>query len=417
MRLRQAGPATELRVRRFTSTVKSICDCPRIIRMIRVQSRNSVGVAVRLSFLDSIRGIAALIVLTSHLPFTAGREIWFFDLRGFRILNQSVFAVSIFFVLSGLVLFLQLDGTRINFVQFIVRRFFRIFPACIFAVTVSYLIYLLWTPQPLVSRGDWFNDVSWPPGISPSSYLHHLLLDGADALLRPIWSLVIEWRVSLVFPAIMILFTWSSRLVGCVAVATAFVIAISPKSLITQGLSGIPGAYFYAAFFSTFFIAGIFIAAYRLKLVLFFRRRPLARYILLVLCSYYLFLRSGGDDLIGYMKWGFIGCALIIFCMSDSKARRFLRSRSLRYMGRISYSLYLVHMIWIGLLFRLLEGTDPLVISAIVIAASILSADLVHRFVEVPANKFGRQLAGMITWPTIYPPPPAQKPLPTIAEK
>ena len=358
---------------------------------------------MRLSFLDSIRGIAALIVVTGHLHFTARPETWFFEIVGLRIFNQSVFAVSIFFVLSGLVLFLQVEGEKINYISFIVRRAFRIFPACIFAVTVSYLIYLLWAPEPLISRGDWFNEVSWPPGIPLNSYLHHLLLDGADKLLRPIWSLVIEWRASLVFPAIVMLFAWSPRLTGGLAIATAIGVAMSPKSLITQGLLGIPGDYFYAAFFTTFFVAGIFIAAYRLNLVLFFRRTPFARYVLLALCAYCLCIQATQDDRFGYIKLGLIGCALIVFCMSDSRARRLLRAGPLRYIGRISYSLYLVHMIWIGILFRLLDGTNPLVISAAVIAASIVSADLMNRFVETPANRFGRRVAALIKWPTFLP--------------
>jgi peptidoglycan/LPS O-acetylase OafA/YrhL len=354
---------------------------------------------VRLSFLDSIRGVAALIVVTGHLHFTARPETWFFEINGLRFFNQSVFAVSVFFVLSGLVLFLQVEGERVNYVGFVVRRAFRIFPTCIFAVTASYLIYLLWTPEPLISRGDWFNEVSWPPGIQPDAYLHHLLLDGPDRLLGPIWSLVIEWRASLVFPAMIMLFAWSPRLTGCLAIAAAVGIAMSPTSLITQGLFGIPGAYFVAVFFSTFFVAGIFIAAYRLNLVLFLRRKPFARYVLLALCVYYLCFQFRAEGLFGNMKWGIIGCALIIFCMSDSKARRFLRVRSLRYFGRISYPLYLVHMIWIGILFRLLDGTNTLVISAAVIATSILSADLMNRFIEIPANKFGRRVAALIKWP------------------
>jgi len=354
---------------------------------------------LRLSFLDSIRGVAALIVVTSHLHYTAGPETWFFEMKGLRIFNQSVFAVSIFFVLSGLVLFLQVEGEKINYVRFVVRRAFRIFPACVFAVTASYLIYLFWTPEPLVSRGDWFNEVSWPPGIKFDSYIGHLWLTGPDALLRPLWSLVIEWRVSLVFPGIILLFVWSPWVTGAVTGVTALVIASSSGSLITAGLFGIPGGYYYAAFFSTFFVAGTFIAAYRLHLVRFFRRWPLARYALLIVCIYCLCLRSSSDNRFGYLTLGLVGCALIIFCMADSKARRLLRIRPLRYIGRISYSLYLVHMIWIGILFRLLDGSNPLAISTAVIAASILSAELMNRFIEIPANKFGRRVAALIKWP------------------
>jgi peptidoglycan/LPS O-acetylase OafA/YrhL len=359
---------------------------------------------VRLSFLDSIRGAAALIVVTAHLHYAARPETWFFEIKGLLIFNQSVFAVAIFFVLSGLVLFLQIEREKVNYFNFVVRRAFRIFPACIFTVTASYAIYLLWSPAPVASRGDWFNEVTWPPGITFESYIGHLWLTGPDALLRTLWSLVIEWRVSLFFPAIVALFTWSRWLAGALSLATALAIAASPVSLIKAGLYGIPGAYFYAAFFSTFFVAGIFIAAYRLHLVLFLRTWPLARYALLAVCIFYLCFWPITDSRFGYLTLGFVGCALIIFSMSDSKARGLLRLAPLRYIGRISYSLYLVHIIWIGILFRVLDGTKPLVISAIVIAVSILSADLMNRFVEIPANRFGRRVAALIKGPAFRAP-------------
>ncbi|MDA9389905.1 hypothetical protein WN73_04005 [Bradyrhizobium sp. CCBAU 45394] len=78
------------------------------------------------------------------MHYTAPPETWFFRLQGLRIFNQSVFAVAIFFVLSGLVLFLQIEGEKVNYARLVIRRAFRIFPACIFAATASYAIYLLW---------------------------------------------------------------------------------------------------------------------------------------------------------------------------------------------------------------------------------------------------------------------------------
>src|SRR5262249_40359388 len=144
----------------------------------------------------------------------------------------------------------------------------------------------------------------------------------------------------------------------------------------------------------TFFVAGAFIAAYRLHLVLFFRRWRIARYALLAICIYYLSFRSPtGAMYEAYLTYGIIGCALIIFCMSDSKARLLLRYPPLRYLGKISYSLYLIHIIWIGILFRVLHGFDALVISALVIAASILSSGLMFRYIEAPANRLGRRIS------------------------
>jgi peptidoglycan/LPS O-acetylase OafA/YrhL len=131
--------------------------------MDAISRRREIAV-VRLSFLDSIRGIAALIVLTAHLHLAAEAQTWFLDLWILRSFKASIFAVSMFFVLSGLVLYLQVEGRKLNYFSFIIRRAFRIFPACIVAVTISFLIYLAWSPSP--TSISFLNETSWPSGIS-----------------------------------------------------------------------------------------------------------------------------------------------------------------------------------------------------------------------------------------------------------
>jgi peptidoglycan/LPS O-acetylase OafA/YrhL len=348
---------------------------------------------VRLSFLDSVRGIAALIVLTAHLHLAAEAQTWVFDLWILRIFKASVFAVAMFFVLSGLVLYLQVEGRGVNYASFIVRRAFRIFPACIVAVTISFLIYLAWSPAPTAI--PFLNETTWPPGISFDEYLDHLWLGTDTSLLRPIWSLVIEWRVSLIFPAIIILFSWSPIMAGSAAFAIACSIVYSPAT--QAGYASVQ----MIAFYGSLFVTGIFIAAYRFRIVLFLRSRIWLRLVMLMFCGYYLWFRSESATPNGYFFQGFISGVLIAVSMSTSRVRAFLRIPSLQYLGRISYSLYLVHMIWIGILFRVLDGINPLVVCATVIIASIGSADLMNRFIEKPSNKFGRYIASFLRTPPL----------------
>ena len=82
------------------------------------------GNLVRLSFLDSIRGLAAF-VLTAHLNFVADVHAWFLELWVLPTYRASIFAGSLFFVLSGFVLFLQVENDSINYVRFVIRRAFR----------------------------------------------------------------------------------------------------------------------------------------------------------------------------------------------------------------------------------------------------------------------------------------------------
>src|SRR5690242_16187456 len=158
--------------------------------------------AKRLPYLDSIRGLAALIVVICHVLST-DRRLPVPNVAGFKIFWATTFAVSVFFVLSGLVLYRQLQREKLDYVSFLIRRFFRLFPACIVAVTVSYLCYVGWQPEPVGHLGTWFNDVSWPAGISFSRFLMNLTLTGEASLLRPIWTLVLEWKISLIFPIVV----------------------------------------------------------------------------------------------------------------------------------------------------------------------------------------------------------------------
>jgi peptidoglycan/LPS O-acetylase OafA/YrhL len=357
----------------------------------------------RLSFLDAIRGIAAFIVVCSHIHFTIPAQAdWMTD-RGFRILNASEFAVSIFFVLSGFVLFLQVFETRPGYFQFVVRRFFRLFPALLTAVTASYAIYSLWGPLAVPSLGPWFNDVSWPAGITFNDYLLHLPLNGGgDALLRPIWSLVYEWRISLVFPLAVLLFRRSPLIVMVVSILVSYLMTNNLEWL-TNGNTFEWATYARTVFYLSFFVGGMALARWRSQIIFWLRRFWPIRSLILLVCVYYVCFRSGGHGMAGWFQTEIIAILSIIFCMSHPKARSILRSAPLQYLGRISYSLYLVHMIWIGVLFRVMDGSSPLYISATVIGLSIASADVMNRFIEQPANRLGRMLSSRISWPLAVP--------------
>jgi peptidoglycan/LPS O-acetylase OafA/YrhL len=357
---------------------------------------------VRLSFLDSIRGVASLIVVTSHIHYATRRETWFLDTIGLRFFDQFVFAVAIFFVLSEFVLYLQIESEKIGYLAFVIRRIFRIFPACIFTVICSYAIYLMWAPNPLPSRGDWFNDVSWPHGIPFMSFIGHIWLNGEDALLRPIWSLVVEWRVSLIFPALVLLFSWSPGIACFAFGGISLIIALMHSTFLTDTVYD---HYLESIFYISFFMLGIFIAANRLQIILLMNRWPRTRNIIAAICLLELCFLPVKAGHWGNLFQGVFSGLIIVVCMSQSKVRYFLRSPFLRFFGRISYSLYLVHILWIGILFRVLDGENPLLISGLVLGMSILSAVFLNRIIEAPFNKLGRMVARSIKNANRLPPP------------
>lgn len=112
----------------------------------------------RLNHLDSIRGIAACVVVMFHCWLltsdafrnslntlsTALHSVPDLVLYGLeKVLRSGHPAVMVFFVLSGFVLACSLGKKQTPYVGYAVKRFFRIYPVFIVAVLASYVLHSL----------------------------------------------------------------------------------------------------------------------------------------------------------------------------------------------------------------------------------------------------------------------------------
>ena len=129
------------------------------------------------------------------------------------------YAVDVFIIISGFVIMLSLDRQRETYVQFIVRRFCRLFPMFIvlFAIGIPLSQVSLWNvthASQYVTPAYIENNValveSWWANIQSHISLHFLMLHGAvpeiwlkdapGAFLRPAWAVSLEWQFYLVAP-------------------------------------------------------------------------------------------------------------------------------------------------------------------------------------------------------------------------
>ena len=162
---------------------------------------------VRYLEIDSLRGLAALAVVLYHF-----HMMWKTDapsvspspfLRSLSSLAAPVGleAVILFFVLSGFVLSLPaVSGKPQRYLTFVVRRVFRIYVPYLAALAVS-VAGAFWLHGPVTHSG-WFNK-SWSEPVNWHLVGQHLLFLGVydrSQFENPIWSLIHEMRISLVFP-------------------------------------------------------------------------------------------------------------------------------------------------------------------------------------------------------------------------
>lgn len=383
----------------------------------------------RIGELDAVRGIAALVVVLHHcwetllpdqntFPFVAApltaatRWAAWVNLSPLKLLFAGHPAVGVFFVLSGLVLTRQLQGARrATYPQFVIRRIFRIWvPFAIVILCAALLCQGLGGPLPQL---PWI-DESWNVPLTWQLLAGHLLMLGTTAFVsldNPMWSLVHEMRISLVFPFLARLTDRAFRpvLVASVLVFTLLSITHLTGALIARMpgelAQGLTRSLIDTLRYGLFFVLGIGLAVRSSEVDAWLKRRTRSRMLLWVLA----FALLGLPYLAGFVELAYaVGATLLLaLCMHSARARQVLRVPVLTWLGKISYSLYLVHLVVLLSLVHALHGLLPVpVILGIGVLASLAIAELTNRGLELPANALGKRLASALATPVLAVPAP-----------
>jgi peptidoglycan/LPS O-acetylase OafA/YrhL len=265
----------------------------------------------RIVELDVLRGLAALLVMIYHYTV--------FPQGGDLSIPFGVFAVHLFFMISGFVIFMTLARTR-TALDFVVSRFSRLFPVFWVAVLVTQTVVRM-SPLPghTLSWGEALVNLTMLAGP-----LHVRWVDSAY------WSLVVE----LMFYAIMLglflvgMLKHIERLIlpWLLLQIVAAIVSKATHNAIPQGL-----AVLLLLKYAHLFLAGIL--CYRIR----FEGPTVARYLLLAGCLATQFAVKG--------LWaGVFG--VVFFALFYTLARQrlaWIAVSPLVFLGTISYSLYLVH--------------------------------------------------------------------------
>jgi peptidoglycan/LPS O-acetylase OafA/YrhL len=246
---------------------------------------------------------------------------------------------------------------------------------------------------------SWFNQ-SWRESVSVELILAHLFMIGTQASMsldNVMWSLVHEARISLVFP-LLIVATMARPLQVAAASAAAFAI-VSAASVFAwvSGQLDLPGALWQIATildtlrYVIYFVAGILLALRLRPIVRTFGALPAVQRIGLWLLALAFLLAHVGVYSDGL--WAAGAALLIALSLSSIRSSRVLRLAPLRWLGRVSYSLYLVHLpILLGVIQvgygRLALGWLLVISCTLALAA----AEIFNRTVERPSQRLGHRI-------------------------
>ncbi len=354
--------------------------------------------AGRLPALDGLRGLAVLAIVLRHwwesiFSLAWDRQDW---LHGpLAPLLAATAWVHLLFVLSGFVLTGSLERSRGagNLVQYAVRRFFRLYPPFICAAFFTWVVSALYSGSPAGSGVT--NWVRMIVAIRPdfAALLSSLLLPGTAAGLLPMgWSLTIEVVFSALLPLMCLLarrLHWSALLGGALL---ALWIPGSPGELLnTRGL------FLCSADFA--FGIGLWLERERLARLL--QGRNLVASLIGVVGVFLIGWPTAArwaihlPTSVAFLTLGSV--ALMVAAEHCAPLRRGLECRPLLFTGRVSYSLYLLHIPVLFLLApRIVRdgGTagEAVLLLALLLIISLLLSALSFRWIERPSIELGNRL-------------------------
>jgi peptidoglycan/LPS O-acetylase OafA/YrhL len=219
--------------------------------------------------------------------------------------------------------------------------------------------------------------------------LRQLVFAGPLTLNNVAWSLSVEWYIGLVFPLVVGLVrrSWAS----------AMLLAFAAIALNLLSLKALSGGEAQVAWYMLYFVLGAALAVHRERLCGIVAGAGRAERILFWLAAYAL-LKARWLLPIGAtaadVANGFGAALLIALVLTSGRAQAWLGAAPFGWLGRISYSLYLVH---VPVLLTIVYGTGvtlaPWSIAPLTLGASLVAAHLFWHAVESPAIRLGRALA------------------------
>jgi len=370
----------------------------------------------RVSYFDSIRGLAALIVVIHHYVTTFYPEVTFgnggmlarlFEMPPFGLLVAGKFAVCLFFILSGYVLSYKFLGSKMllsSFLSAILKRPIRLGGIVLVTVAMGaalwYFELFFIHKVGVLNNNDWFANF-WHGKIVIESFLRDFFFfpfGHAHLYNMPLWTIKMELYGSfLVFGFLYLFSNYRYRWFAYVVIL-----------LLLAG-----------TFYINFFLGIIFADIYKTKPVKLSKGR--ARLLLCFSGLSFLYFSSYpshvSHETIVHTIYGLLpqssslnyailaASSFFIFVLLCDRLKDILKSRKLLFLGKISYSLYAIHFLVLGsfssyvfckLNLYVSYGLSFAIVLFVSIFVIVIIATILHRYVDIPTMRIAGKFGGVI---------------------
>ncbi|QTG79521.1 acyltransferase family protein [Arthrobacter crystallopoietes] len=362
----------------------------------------------RVTSLDGLRGVAAVMVLLSHLmllgPWISTVALdkslagpvwswpWWLVHTPLHIFWEGTGAVYIFFILSGFVLTLPVvRNTRFSWLAYYPSRIVRLYVPVIASVVLA-VVSIMLVPRSGSVGSKWLDGHIVSPTI-PAILEDMTLLLGGGVLNTPLWSLRWEVAFSILLPA----FVW-----------LAFRLRGRPWILICGCLIAIcVGELTHVSvlrFFPYFLIGGVMAAGWETISKSVTRinenRRASSAWLAIAILGVVLLEAGWYGVAIGIRSellpignaLSAMGAVLLVFSAVGAPfMKRWLESAVIQWLGKISFSLYLTHEPLLTAIAFLLPA-QPVLIAMLTFPLALLLAQIFLVLVERPSHLLARSI-------------------------
>jgi len=346
---------------------------------------------------DGLRGLLALWVVVGHLTVFSGLSMP----RWLATLANATKPVDVFIILSGFVITHMIVERPESYLPYITRRFFRLWPVLVLTCLIGWLTYDLFieavrsapnVPHILrILEGREASIYANPIAhfVAHASMLHGAIPDeflwGSDGtFVGTAWSTSLEWQFYLLAP----LAIWAARTRrGAIALLLICVILMTAYSQKAFG--------HYYRYSTIVGACGYFLVGIMSRLRMDDTEAATAQTIALTISMAILLFVNP----IPIVMWGLFYAALISERRPAIFDRIFL-NRCAKYLGDRSYSIYLVHIVVLGVVMWFITRLSSSLTSGQMAVAllpyipiSIAISHVVHEVIEKPGISLGRQFA------------------------
>lgn len=358
---------------------------------------------MKLDYIDSLRGVAILMVILVHVSLSVHDLPYIIELFS----KYGQMGVQLFFMISSVTLFLSLSRSKnqkVNKREFFIKRFFRIAPMYYFGI-IFYFSIQLFKYSLLVGTITFPPDYTWSNIFSNMIFLHGFYPPANNNIVPGGWSIGTEMAFYLLVPSLFLTFEklkvkYGIKIIFIILVSVITVIYSVEIYLLKKNYIDISNnSFFYFNLLNQLpvFLIGIGLFYYYKKLYI-LNKVSLFIFILLTFLALSLWIV---DIEVSYVFIPLLSSVSFIFLFILFKENHYLNIKSLKRIGELSFSIYIVHFIFaIEVAHQIERLLNPILSPFLMLLflflfttiSSYFFALVTEKFIEKPGIAIGRRI-------------------------